>query len=92
MSEHYNVVIDFHSEGDHDPHEVLDHHIHTEGIGQDLYQVGMGIVAHSPDRAYLKATNLLTVEMLAYTEECIEVIETYVHGPEDEGGEPEIYG
>lgn len=91
MSNYYNVVIDFGVEGDCDPHSVLDHHIHTEDVGDGVCQVGLAVLAHSEDRAYIRATNLLEAEIRAYTDCYADIVSVYVHGPEQESSNPEIY-
>lgn len=91
MSDYYNVLIDFDVEGDCNPHDVLDHHIHTEDIGDGEYQVGLAVLARSDDRAYTRATNLLEAEIRAYTDCYAVVTEVHVYGPGRETKDSTIY-
>jgi hypothetical protein len=78
----YNVLVDFHcAEFDHaDINEQFSNAIHTEEIGRNQHQVGLGVMAPNAGEAYRRAVNVVKAEML-----CLDIrpaiLGANVHGP-----------
>lgn len=84
--EQYNVMVDFYcssrSMGDLD--NQFAHAIHLEGIGQNQYQVGLGVQAPNPGEAYRRAANGVEASLAMLGVTSPSILSGHVYGPEDE--------
>ncbi|EGQ44175.1 MAG: hypothetical protein J07AB43_02340 [Candidatus Nanosalina sp. J07AB43] len=84
MTSTYNVLVDFSTNSRKDILEVIQGGIHKERIGDNQYQIGLGVQAETSSQAYRLAVNVVEAQLEAFTIQSYQFDNVEVYGPEDE--------